>query len=160
MSPRNFLVRAIEPGLALVPGYMVSDAARVLLMAIAGQEMGLSQRAQIVASGPPPGLGYWSFQADGTADVMQRQPSLMAAICATLDVPTTSVWTALQYNDALACAVARLCLWTDPAPLPAIGDQAGGWNYYLTNWRPGRPDQSRWGAAYGVAQATVAAGAT
>ena len=154
MSPRNFLVRAIEPGLALVPGYMVSDAARVLLMAIAGQESGLSARAQVGG----PALGYWQFEPVGVAGVMSGAASVMASVCATLDIVVTSVWTALEWNDALACVVARLCLWLDVAPLPGIGDQVGGWDYYVRNWRPRKPDQTRWGAAYGVAVATVAAG--
>ena len=160
MSPRNFLIRAIEPGLLLVPGYMVSDAARVLLMAIAGQESNWAARAQVMATGLPAALGYWQFQNDGVAGVMQAASTqaVMVSICATLDVPTTSVWTAVQYNDALACAVARLCLWADPAPLPAWGDAVGAYNYYVANWKPGRPDQTRWAGAYATAVATVGAG--
>ena len=36
MSPRNFLMRAVEPGLSLLPGYMVCDQACVLLTAAVG----------------------------------------------------------------------------------------------------------------------------
>ena len=154
MSPRNFLVRAIEPGLALVPGYMVSDAARVLLMAIAGQESNLSARAQVDGSA----LGYWQFEHIGVAGVMSGAPWVIASVCETLDVATTSVWAALQWNDALACVVARLCLWLDVAPLPVIGDASGAWDYYVRNWRPGKPAPDRWGASYATAVAAVGAG--
>jgi hypothetical protein len=150
MSPRNFMLRVIEPGLALVPGYMACDQSRVLLMAIAGQESNWSARAQ---SGDGGALGYWQFQQDGVAGVLDGVASgaVLRSIIATLDVPQTSVWSALQYNDPLACAVARLCLWNDPAALPAIGEIDGAWDYYVRNWRPGKPDRSRWDAAYATA---------
>ncbi len=37
---------------------------------------------------------------------------------------------------------ARLLLWTDAKPLPAIGDEQGAWDYYLRNWRPGKPTRT------------------
>jgi hypothetical protein len=156
LSPRLFLLRCIEPGLSLLPGYMVCDQSRVQLMSIAGVETNWAARAQKVEDGPPPALGYWQFQADGVAGVLEAQRSLMTAVCATLDIPPTSIWSAIQYNDPLACVVARLLLWSDREALPAIGDANGGFDYYVRNWRPGKPDKTRWGPAYSTACSTVA----
>ena len=153
MSPRNFLLRCVEPGLALLPAYMTSDMARVLLMAIAGQESGWSARAQVGG----PALGYWQFEQAGVDGVMSVTASLAAAVLSTLDLLRPNAYAALEYNDPLACAFARLLLWSDAAPLPAIGDAAGGWDYYVRNWRPGKPDQTRWGPAYATAVQTVGA---
>jgi hypothetical protein len=151
VSPRLFLLRVVEPGLALLPGYMVSNAARVALMAIAGQETNWAARAQIGGQA----LGYWQFQADGLDGVLTKQGPLMAAIFKTLDVAAPDAHIALQFHDPLACAVARLLLWSDPEPLPAIGDVNGCWNYYTRNWRPGKPDATRWAPAYAMAVSTV-----
>jgi len=149
VSPRNFMLRVIEPGLALVPGYMACDQSRVLLMAIAGQESNWSERRQ---SGGP-ALGYWQFEQSGVTGVLAGVSSgaVLRSILATLDLDATEVWLAVQYNDPLACAVARLCLWNDVAPLPAVGDIDQAWDYYFVNWRPGKPDRNRWDAAYATA---------
>jgi len=37
----------------------------------------------------------------------------------------------------LAAGLARLLLWTDRPPLPALQDVEGGWQLYLRTWRPG-----------------------
>ena len=154
MSPANFLSRVIEPGLALLPSYMVSDEARVLLMATAGQESGLSVRKQ--AGGPA--RGYWQFEPAGVSGVSASNgASFLQGVCATLDVRWADVSTAIEYNDPLACVVARLCLWADPAPLPAIGNKSGAWSYYMNAWRPGKPAPSRWDVAYATALSVVRA---
>jgi len=152
MRPADFLARAIEPGLALLPPNMGADAARVMLMAIAGQETNWSERRQIPAG---QALGYWQFQQDGTVGLMDKLPALTQSVLDTCDLQQSEAWEALQYNDAVACAFARLLLWSHPAPLPAIGDQAGAWAYYRRLWKPGRPDAKRWLSAYPIAVSTV-----
>jgi hypothetical protein len=67
-----------------------------------------------------------------------------------------AVWAALERDDVLAAAFARLLLWTDACPLPALGDWAGGWDYYLRTWRPGKPKPDKWPGLY--RQAVDAAG--
>jgi hypothetical protein len=43
-------------------------------------------------------------------------------------------------HDALATVFARLLLYTDPHPLPALNCAPDlAWDYYFRNWRPGRP---------------------
>jgi hypothetical protein len=67
------------------------------------------------------------------------------------------VYAALVEDDVLAAGFARLGLWADPQPLPAIGDVHGGWDCYLRNWRPGRPRPEHWGDNYDAACAAVGA---
>jgi hypothetical protein len=64
---------------------------------------------------------------------------------------------ALAWNGPLAAAFARWLLYTDPAPLPKIGAENGAWNYYLRNWRPGKPHPETWPANYKLAVDTVTA---
>jgi hypothetical protein len=157
LSPRNFLLRVVEPGLSLLPGYMVNDQARVALMAIAGQESNWSARTQ---GNDGPARGYWQFEPAGVAGVATHPNTmgLLAATLSTLDLAGTSAYAAIQYNDPLACVIARLLLWSDPAALPAVEDASGCWDYYVRNWRPGKPDETRWTAAYATACSAVASG--
>ena len=48
----------------------------------------------------------------------------------------------------LQLCFARLMLWDNPNPLPALGDCNGAWNYYDATWRPGSPRQEKWAACY------------
>ena len=157
MSPRNFFLRVVEPGLALLPGYMVNDQARVALMAIAGQESNWTARTQ---GNDGPARGYWQFEPAGVAGVATHPSTmgLLASVLSTLDLAGTSPYAAIQFNDPLACVIARLLLWSDPEALPAIEDHDGCWDYYVRNWKPGKPDETRWGAAYATACNTVASG--
>jgi len=154
VSPRLFLLRVIEPGLALLPTYMVCNQARVLLMTIAGQESNWAARQQ--ESGPA--LGYWQFEREGVNAVVLGQSVHVQAALATMDLDVAQIMAAIQYNDPIACVIARLLLWSDPAPLPAIGNSDDGWRYYTRLWRPGRPDGTRWPPAYAMAVSTVASG--
>lgn len=161
ISPGNLHLEVVQPALALLPPAMDSRAARVLLLAIAGQESGLRARVQHpLRPGMPPGpaRGLWQFeQAGGVAGVLRHDATreLAAGVCRLRGVPATrvAVWPALATDDVLAAAFARLLLWTDPAPLPA--DEAGGWALYLRTWRPGRPHPDRWPANFAAAQGAV-----
>jgi hypothetical protein len=66
-------------------------------------------------------------------------------------VPASGAYDALERDDMLACAFARLLLYTDSRPLPAIGDADGAWDYYIANWRPGKPHRQTWDALYAQA---------
>jgi len=67
------------------------------------------------------------------------------------------IWGALETDDVFACGVARLLLWTDPRKLPAADDEDGAWEYYLRNWRPGKPHRDRWVKNHAAARAQVQA---
>ena len=47
-------------------------------------------------------------------------------------------------------------LWTDPAPLPAVGEIQQAWALYLRTWRPGKPHRQTWDALYAQAMEEVA----
>jgi hypothetical protein len=155
VTPSQFLVRVIQPGLALLPTEMDSPPARVLLLAIAGQESNWTSRYQV--SGPA--RGYWQFELAGVQGVFEDAATaeLARACCTAVDAPPYpgTVYTAICWQDALACAIARLALWPDPAPLPAAGDRSGAWDYYLRCWRPGRPRPDDWARNYDAACMTI-----
>lgn len=67
----------------------------------------------------------------------------------------TAIWRALELDDLLAAAAARLLLFTDPRRLPELGDEKGGWNLYLRTWRPGQPHRDTWPGLYAQALSTL-----
>lgn len=143
----NVIDTAITPALDELPSRMSSREAVVMLVAIGLQESRLIHRKQI--GGPARGL--WQFeQGGGVRGVLTHAASMAAAVslCITHGVQpaTRSVYVALEHDDILAAGFARLLLWTDPRALPApTGDNAGeAWQYYLRNWRPGKPHPQTW----------------
>jgi len=159
MTPDTFFTRIVEPTLqymAASPSISIpnSDSARIITMTIAGQESFWKERRQIGG----PARGYWQFELGGGVDDVFRATSRqLGTICASLDVPYDPrvVFEAMAWNDTLACAMARLLLWMHPAPLPALGDKEGAWNYYLKQWRPGAPHRQTWDARYDTSVAAT-----
>lgn len=120
-----------------------------MLLAIGLQESRFVHRRQIKG----PARGFWQFeQGGGVRGVLQHGASsaLAAKICAARKVPpmSTAVYAALEHDDILACCFARLLLWTDPKPLPAIGDKQAAWDLYERTWRPGKPHRDTWDNLY------------
>lgn len=171
MTPDVFFARIVEPTLSYMaasPSISVplSVSARVLVMTIAGQESMWAARRQIGIGEYYPqkvgARGYWQFESTwggpvALNDVIQKTPVQLAAVCKMLDIPTDehSLYEACAWNDTLACALARLLLWSDPAPLPAVGDKQGAWDYYIRNWRPGAPHPHTWDARYDSSLAAI-----
>lgn len=163
IEPSEFLREIIDPACAALTGQMGrdmgEDRARVMMLAIAYQESNLEHRRQIRG----PARGFWQFErGGGTAGVLNHERSKAAAkaSCEAMGVePEVGVvYEALASDDNLAACFARLLLWTDPKPLPAIGDEEGAWQYYLANWRPGKPHRARWSQAHALAVRTVLGG--
>lgn len=153
----QILTTAIEPALALLPAGMRSDRARVMLLAIGLQESRFQHRRQLKGG---PARGLWQFErGGGVRGVLMHESSQECArwICSMRNVvPTVSAaYAALERDDVLAAAFARLLLWTDPRALPAVGDQLGAWALYLRTWRPGQPHADTWPALYTGAIETV-----
>lgn len=142
---------AIVPALALLPANMSSPSAEVMLLAIGLQESRLTHRRQI--NGPARGL--WQFERGGVLGVLQHRASrpYALALCKTRGVEATAeaVYGALEHDDVLAAGIARLLLWTDAMPLPAVGEVSAAWDYYLRTWRPGKPHRHTWDVLYGRA---------
>jgi len=149
-----------------------SPRARTLLVAISGQEADLRHRWQVVDLRRPnamgPARGLWQFEQGsrvsrgGVWGVFLHpasSPWLRGACAAAgVDFDPVAIYRRLHADDALACAVARLLLYTDPAPLPEVGDVDGSWDYYERNWKPGKPHPERWVANYARARRIVAGG--
>src|SRR5690606_15646346 len=145
ITPAGLVLRdAIVPALGTLPPAMDSAQARVIMLAIAGQEADFRHRYQVLntpgVKGPARGL--WQFErGGGVGGVLNHVSSRDMArriahdrIGATL---SDAVWQALEHDDVLAGVYARLLLWTDPAALPEVGDVEGAWLLYLRCWRPG-----------------------
>ncbi|WP_349573150.1 hypothetical protein [Azotobacter salinestris] len=151
---------AIAPALALLPARMNSSQAETMLLAIGLQESGLIHRRQIGG----PARGPWQFeQGGGVRGVLQHplsRPHALAVCEARSVKPVPSeVYAALEHDDILAAAFARLLLWTDPAPIPAVGEVAKSWDLYVRTWRPGKPHRNRWDGCYAQAMDALEAAA-
>ena len=142
----------IAPGLGLLEhltgnNYDSIDARRMLL-AIGFQESGFHNRLQMDGG---PARGFWQFErGGGAAGVINHKlthaPATFVCNWFSIKVSSRAVWEFIGINDTLAAAFARLLLYTDPSPLPSTS--MSGWEYYLRNWRPGRPHLDRWNAAW------------
>jgi hypothetical protein len=159
MTPFVFRQRIVDPTLSLISTIPeiklpVSAEASVVVLTIAGQESDWRHRRQVGG----PARSYWQFEkGGGVAELFQKTPRQLAAICAVLDIPyeISTVFEAMAWNDTLACTMARLLLWHDRAALPAIGDHQTAWHYYLRNWRPGAPHPDAWPANYDKALTAI-----
>lgn len=159
-TPQRALLRdAVEPALDALAklGVESDDRARVMLLAIAGQESDWTDRRQ---RGGGPARGLWQFErGGGVLGVLTHARTFQAAarFCQDRGVqPVASeVWAALERDDVLAAGVARLLLWSDPLPLPE--EERAAWECYLRLWRPGRPRPERWPACWRAAREAVGA---
>lgn len=147
----------IEPALLLLPARLDSPRALVMLLAIGLQESRFTARRQIGG----PAVGLWQFEAGGgIRGVISHAVTrpLVQAACRRLGETccVSQVYAALSSNDVLAGVFARLLLFSDPAPLPAIGDVEGAWALYMRTWRPGKPHRETWDAFYAQAMECIA----
>ena len=126
---------------------LASHPAEVMLLAIALQESNATHRLQL---GGGPARGWWQFERNGgLAGVMRHRRSGEIAesllnelgFAASVD----AAWAALPNSELLAAGMARLLLWTDPAPLPhpMPENEDAAWEVYRSNWRPGKPRRER-----------------
>jgi hypothetical protein len=148
MRPTHFLETVISPTLKLMERYTgiaYSACAENLLLAIALQESNLSARIQ----GPNdagPARSFWQFEKVGVVDVFQRQKTALKVMCDVLVLPCEpgKLHLMMAYNDMIACVIARLTLRLDPRSLGLATTEEGAWDYYIKNWRPGKPHRDRW----------------
>ena len=149
---------AINPALSLLPPKMDTPAARVLVVSNGLQESRFLHRRQIGG----PALGFWQFERGGGVRGVLTHPASREhayGICSARGVEpvAVAVYAALEFDDVLAAAFARLLMWTDGWRLPAVGDVQGGWNLYMRTWRPGKPHPQTWPALYAQAMAALEA---
>lgn len=172
ISPVDFNNLILTKAFEVLPPQMDSKEARVLLTAIALQESGLAHRWQVVDAKRPqlrgPARGLLQFEQGsnisrgGVWGVVEHPASRywMHRVCAARGVTftATAIWHAIEHDDVLAAAAARLLLFTDPRRLPDLGDEAGAWNLYMRTWRPGKPHRGTWPDLYAQALAAVTGG--
>jgi hypothetical protein len=150
--------KAIAPAMLLLPMAMDSPRARIQLLAIGLQESALRYRVQHMAG---PARGLWMFERGGGVKGVLEFPSTCAiartaCIAHTVTPDAQNAWEALETDDVLAAAFARLLLWTDPHHMP--DETQGGWLLYLRTWRPGRPRPDTWPEFYRRAEDWVLRG--
>jgi hypothetical protein len=136
----------------VLPGKFANDEATVLLLAIGLQESRFEKRQQMGG----PARSFWQFEKGGGVRGVLGHPSTSKhaqALCALRGIAPTadSVYARMQDDDLLGCGFARLLLYSDAAPLPAIGNATESWDYYQRNWRPGKPHPQSWAGLYSQA---------
>ncbi|PNG53165.1 MULTISPECIES: hypothetical protein [unclassified Variovorax] len=154
MELTEVIARILNPGLAMLPLAMDSLKARVQLLAMTLQEDPRQLRRQM---GNGPARGLWQFESGGgVKGVMNHHATTGHAhrLCAERGVPwdAWAIWAKLETDDLLACGFARLLLYSDPKPLPAVNDADGGWDLYMRTWRPGRPHPEKWPGNHATAR--------
>ena len=142
-------VNGVTPALQLLPAFMGSKRARVILFAIGLQESKLKDRRQI--NGPARGL--WQFEeGGGIHGVMTHSASraILKRIADAFDIPwdRKAMFDELEKNDVWAAVCARLLMFTDPPRLPELENPEAAWNLYERVWRPGKPHPETWNAHY------------
>lgn len=133
---------------SLLPPALDTPNAKAMLWAIGLQESRLDARRQIGG----PARGFWQFELGGVRGVLNHRASqsIIRSVLDRLDydyAPETS-YTAIEHNDVLAFAYARLLLYTLPQPLPERTNPAEGWRQYADAWRPGKPHRETWDALF------------
>lgn len=159
--------QAIDTAFGLLPRQMDSVPARVLMYAIGLQESKFVHRFQVVAGRPGvrgPARGFWQFEAGGgVKGVMKHTASRYWAnnICQVRGVPfdQTTIHKALETDDVLAAAFARLLIFTDVKSLPGINEVDAAWALYADRcWRPGKPHPESWAGYHRLAREFVTLG--
>ncbi|NDZ12032.1 hypothetical protein C7T35_15500 [Variovorax sp. WS11] len=151
MNLDQVIVQILNPGLAQLPLAMDTPKARVLMLAIGLQESEFEHRAQVLnGGGKGPARGLWQFErGGGVKGVMNHHATTGHAhrLCAErgVDWDSATIWAKLETDDLLACGFARLLLFSDPRPLPALDDVDAAWELYAERtWKPGKPHPEKW----------------
>lgn len=134
----------IKEAMELLPDRMNSDSAVAQLLKTGLQESRFIYRRQMVGNPPKPtgpAVSFWQFEQGGIRGVLTHTATRDHArkVCNARKVPflVKPIWEAMQTDDVLGAAMARLNYWWVPTSIPAITDEEGSWRYYLSTWRPG-----------------------
>ena len=136
-TPQTVLAKVIVPALALLPAHMDTPQASVQELAMGGQESGY--RTRIQQGGPARGL--WQNERPIQQLLLDNKASApeVHALCKARAVAplASDMYWAVGTDDVFAAGIARLILWCDLAPLPALGDADGAFETYVRVWGPG-----------------------
>lgn len=144
MTPALLLELTIRPTLATMRVDRLNERA-ILLLAIAMQESGLTFRRQMPSG---PARSWWQIEPPTARDTLTRHAG---ARTMAEQLGCSDLESALQWCDALGCAIAAGLVHLCPLKLPMPGEESYSWTYYLRAWRPGKPDANRWPKAYRAA---------
>lgn len=142
---------AIETAFQLLPVKMDSRPARVILAACGYQETKYLTRVQY---GNGPARSYWQFENGRLAAINgvlnhKATAAMARSVCKErgVDQERVAVWKAMEVDDVLGAAFARLLIYTDPFELPTNREDA--WEMYANRlWRPGKPHPENWQASW------------
>lgn len=163
LDPDPKVIAALREAQALLPKRMDTPQARVLSLAIALQESRGTERRQLVMrggklvpEGPAKGLHQGEITGGLCTGIRTHHATRehVADVLRARGVENSprAIWDALERDDVLSFALARLLLWSEPGKLPELGDVDAAWRYYLRAWRPGRPHLHTWAECYRVAR--------
>ena len=153
MSALAYVKGTVLPAMVkLLPENMASRESRAMLIAIGLQESRFEYRFQVGG----PAHGFWQFEYGGAWLGLVRHPATkVIARQLLLDMaygePDIGDYKGIAHNDILSCCLARLLLYTLPAPLPQRDDVDEGWRQYIEGWRPGKPHPETWAGFYAQA---------
>jgi hypothetical protein len=152
VTPAEFITKVLMPGASFLESFTGVTSplpVRRWLLAVAMQESALQHRFQVLGNGAAgPARGWWQFeQGGGIAGVLRHATSRprILVCCDAMGVRAepAALWRAIEGNDLLAYACARLLLLTDPGPVPT--DEDAAWKVYRWDlWRPGAPHPDKW----------------
>lgn len=142
---------AVNEAFLLLPPEMDTRLARVIHAAYGYQETKYKTRIQY---GGGPARSYWQFENGRLAAINgvlnhKATAALAKAVCKARNVAPEriAVWKAMETDDVLGAAFARLLIYTDPFPLPT--NQKDAWEMYANRlWRPGKPHPEDWPASW------------
>lgn len=163
MTPEEFYHTVLTPALNKIekfaPDMPRSRALEVLMTSISGVEANWTDRAQ-----SPSGMahGLFQMQQNDIEDIMAN-PASRAIFEQGMEewgikTPTAEHLfgiLASAEGDSMAVFLARLNLWCDPHPIPAVDVEQEMYAYYLDTWRPGVKPPARFAWAYGQALIAV-----
>jgi len=146
VTTETYVARIVLPAaFSLLPAPMTSPEAAAELIAIGRQESdGWKARRQYQGG---PARSFWQGELGGgiCTGVLRHEKTREHAkrICHLLCIEPTpaAVYAAIEHQDILAAALARLLLATDPRPLPLADKPVDGWLLYLATWRPGAAER-------------------
>jgi hypothetical protein len=162
LDPDPAVINALRVANTLLPAWMHSSDADALSVTIALQESRCTTRRQLIVKdgklqplGPAKGIHQGELGGGLCAGVPSHHATAAhaASVLAARGVANNprAIWNALEHDDVLSFALARLLLFTDPAKIPSLCDVDGAWRYYLRTWRPGKPHFHTWGECHNAA---------
>lgn len=157
----NFPRQAVDQAFTILPPKMDTLLARIPHAAIGYQESKYKSRRQIISKGgvlvpEGPAASYWQFENGklaGINGVLTHHATKQYAldVCRRRGVTPErmAVWEAMQSDDVLGAAFARLLMYSNPVKLPDTMQNA--WWFYLYTWRPGKPHPQDWAESWAFA---------